>query len=116
MTGEHDSAHAGEVEAAQQETILVVENKHLVRTGVAMHLRDCGFQVIAAVRALDEAPEIRLVFSDVNMPGQMDGNDLARWLRRKRPAIKILLASGAGWPAGTSVEDVAWQKKPYSFF
>jgi len=122
MTGEREPAHAGEIGAVEQETILVVEDEVLVRTAVSMHLRDCGFLVVEAVdaeeamRALDAEPAIRLVFSDVNMPGPMDGNGLARWLKKERPGVKILLASGAGWPAGTAVEGVPRLTKPYSFF
>ena len=110
MIGELDPARADEPGAARQETILVVEDEILVRTAVAMHLRDCGFQVLEAVdaheavRALQVEPAIRLVFSDVNMPGQMNGEGLARWLQRERLAIKILLASGgAGLSASASM-------------
>jgi two-component system, response regulator PdtaR len=122
MTGEGGPALERDVGAAQQETILVVEDEVLVRAAVTTHLRECGLKVIEAssadeaVHALGADRTIRLVFSDVNMPGQMDGNDLARWLQRERPAIKILLASGAVWMEGTVVEGVPRLTKPYSFF
>lgn len=121
VTGEGFPARAGEVEAAPQATILVVEDEVLVRMVVAKYLRDCGFQVIEAsnaeeaVRALVADGTIRLVFSDVNMPGQMDGIGLARWLRQERPAIKILLASGAGWATDSNIEGTLRLTKPYSF-
>jgi len=81
-------------------TILVVEDEILVRTAIATYLRDCGFDVIEAgdadeaVRVLEAGIRIDIVFSDVNMPGTLDGFGLAQWLRRERPGLKIILTSG----------------------
>ncbi|MEA2816833.1 MAG: hypothetical protein QOI93_4534, partial [Rhodospirillaceae bacterium] len=60
-------------------TILVVEDEILVRTVIAAYLRDCGFDVVEAgnadeaVRVLEAGIRIDIVFSDVNMPGSLDG-------------------------------------------
>ncbi|MGZ5911480.1 MAG: response regulator [Reyranella sp.] len=82
-------------------TILVVEDEILVRTVIAAYLRDCGFDVVEAgsadeaVRVLEAGVRIDIVFSDINMPGSLDGFGLAQWLRQERPGLKIILTSGA---------------------
>jgi CheY-like chemotaxis protein len=81
--------------------VLVVEDDVLVRTIAAAFLRDGGLDVVEAgdadeaIRLVEAGVEIGVVFSDVNMPGSMDGFGLAAWLRQHRPEIKIILASGA---------------------
>ena len=81
------------------ETILVVEDDVLIRMPIAQYLRDCGYRVIEAVNA-DEAitvllhrdTVVEIVFSDIEMPGAMDGFGLAKWIREHRPATEIVLA------------------------
>jgi CheY-like chemotaxis protein len=86
---------------ASPPTILVVEDEILVRTVIAAYLRDCGFDVVEAgnaeeaVRVLEASIRVDIVFSDINMPGSLDGFGLAQWLRRERPGLKIILTSGA---------------------
>jgi CheY-like chemotaxis protein len=84
----------------QPTRILVVEDEVLVRLSVAAYLRSCGYHVIEAKTA-DEAVAvlgahkgIDMVFSDIQMPGSMDGFALAHWLHRERPDIHVLLTSG----------------------
>jgi two-component system, response regulator PdtaR len=90
---------------AQLPTVLVVEDEILVRTVIAAYLRDCGFDVIEAgnadeaIRVMGAGIRIDIVFSDVNMPGSMDGFGLAQWLRQERPDLKIILTSGAAQTA-----------------
>ena len=85
---------------ASSATVLVAEDEILVRTVIAAYLRDCGFDVVEAgnadeaVRVLEAGTRVDIVFSDVNMPGRLDGFGLAQWLRRKRPGLKIILTSG----------------------
>jgi DNA-binding NtrC family response regulator len=82
-----------------QQTILVVEDDVLVRMPIAQYLRDCGYKVIEASNA-DEAMQIQMhkrtlvdvVFSDVDMPGAVDGFGLAKWVREHRPGLDVLLA------------------------
>jgi DNA-binding NtrC family response regulator len=81
------------------ETILVVEDDVLIRMPIAQYLRDCGYRVIEAVNA-DEAMTVLLhrdtvadiVFSDIEMPGTIDGFGLAKWIREHRPGTEIVLA------------------------
>lgn len=81
-------------------TVLVVEDDILVRAVAAENLRDCGYKVVEAgsaddaVRLVNAGIGVDLVFSDVNMPGSMDGFGLALWLREHRPGTRILLTSG----------------------
>ena len=63
-----------------QETILVVEDDVLVRMPIAQYLRDCGYKVIEAVNAeeamtvlLHKETLVDIVFSDIEMPGSVDG-------------------------------------------
>jgi CheY-like chemotaxis protein len=96
-------------------TILIVEDEVLMRLVLADYLRSCGYRVVEANTA-DEAVTILsktdetvdIVFSDVQMPGTMDGFALARWLRREHPEIKVVLTSGvakASDAAGELCED-----------
>jgi len=81
-------------------TIIVVEDEVLIRLEIADYLRDCGYHVIEASNA-DEALKVLrsdtavdLVFSDIQMPGAMDGFGLARWIREHHPGTKVILTSG----------------------
>ena len=83
-----------------QATVMVVEDDVLIRSVFAEELRERGLCVVEAASG-DEAWHILgagividLVFSDIVMPGSMDGNELARRLNASEPMIKILLTSG----------------------
>ncbi|MFJ6322177.1 MULTISPECIES: response regulator [unclassified Rhizobium] len=81
-------------------TVLVVEDEILLRMDLAMSLEDQGFKVYEASSA-DEAidilsahSEINLMFTDIDMPGSMDGLKLAAAVRDRWPPIKIIITSG----------------------
>ena len=81
--------------------VLVVEDEPLILMALAAHLDDKGFTVREACCAADaiailEKPgcPIDLVFSDVRMPGAMDGFGLSRWIFENRPNVPVILASG----------------------
>jgi DNA-binding NtrC family response regulator len=105
-----------------QETILVVEDDILVRMPISQYLRDCGYKVIEAANA-DEAVQVLLhketvvhvVFSDIEMPGAVDGFGLAKWIREHRSGLDVLL-TGTVSRAVESAEDLCEQgplPKPY---
>ncbi|WP_310542009.1 response regulator [Phenylobacterium sp.] len=82
------------------ERMLVVEDDPAVLTLTVDLLRGLGYDVVTATQAdqalerLAEDPDIRLLFSDVVMPGGMSGVALANQARRDHPELKVLLASG----------------------
>ena len=107
---------------ASQPTILVVEDEVLIRMAVSDYLRECGFHVIEAgsgdeaVEVLKADTAVDIVFSDVNMPGSLDGFGLAQWIRRERPQLKVILTSGVARKAkeaGDLCEDGPFLAKPY---
>jgi CheY-like chemotaxis protein len=80
--------------------ILIVEDEFLLRTDSAEMIETAGFEVVQAGNA-DEAiailqvrPAIHVVFTDIQMPGTMDGLKLARFVRDRWPPIKIVATSG----------------------
>jgi CheY-like chemotaxis protein len=81
-------------------TVLVVEDEFIVRMTIAEYLRDEGYDVIEAATAdealvvLEKRTDIDLVFSDVRMPGSIDGCELARQVRTRWPALPVILTSG----------------------
>ena len=84
---------------AAGETILAVEDNEALRQLVIRQLTDLGYRVIeadgvaAALKVLERQP-VDLLFSDVVMPGTMNGFDLAEWVPATRPGVKVLLTSG----------------------
>lgn len=82
------------------QNILVVEDEFLIRFSISDYLRDCGYHVVEAadaaeaVEAVDSDMDIDLVFSDVQMPGAMNGLGLAKWVREHHPHVSVILTSG----------------------
>lgn len=83
-----------------QDCILVVEDETIIRWAVADALRDAGYSVIEAVNGDEAVSIIRigvpldLVFSDVRMPGSLDGLALLDTIKRSVPQLPVLLTSG----------------------
>jgi CheY-like chemotaxis protein len=86
--------------AGGRETILVVEDDHLVRTFVVGQIQSLGYATLAAVNAaealvvIDSPTEIDLLFTDMIMPGSMNGRQLADKALQRRSSLKILFTSG----------------------
>ena len=82
------------------ETILVVEDDNLVRTFVLGQIKSLGYVTLPAVNAaeamavIDGPQKIDLLFTDMIMPGSMNGRRLADAALQRRPALKILFTSG----------------------
>lgn len=80
--------------------ILVVEDNNSVRKLVDRQLSDLGYQVAAAANAeealavMEREAQFDLVFSDVVMPGRMNGIKLAEEIEKRWPAVRVLLTSG----------------------
>ena len=88
-------------EPAGAPAILIAEDEVVVRGVVADHLRASGFHVIEAsnaaeaVEVLESGTRVDLVFTDIAMPGIMNGVMLARWVYLHRPDVRVVLASGS---------------------
>jgi CheY-like chemotaxis protein len=82
------------------ETILVVEDDDAVRTYCTDVLRELGYHVLeapnagAALEILDRQPDVRLLFTDIGLPGAMNGRQLSDEVRQRRPGLKVLLTTG----------------------
>lgn len=79
--------------------VLVVDDEELVRVVAVEFLEEDGFRVLEAcdvreAMELLECERVDLVFSDIQMPGGLDGCDLARWVGINRPGLPVILASG----------------------
>lgn len=103
------------------QTVLIVEDEALIRMLAVSILEDAGFLVIEAANAdqalaaLDMHPEIRAMFTDINMPGELDGFDLAKAVHARWPKIHLLLTSGkATWPDAKMPSGGIFLPKPYS--
>ena len=80
--------------------VLVVEDEILIRMAIADQIADGGFTVYEAgnadqaIRMLEAHADIRVLFTDIDMPGSMDGLKLASAVRDRWPPVKIVLTSG----------------------
>lgn len=86
--------------ARQGETVLVVEDDPDVRTYTVEMVSDLGYRVVSAadglsaLQVLDAHPELRLLFTDVGLPGGMNGRQLADKAILRRPGIRVLFTTG----------------------
>ena len=103
---------------ADRTTVLIAEDEVLVRGMAAEHLRDAGFAVIEAsnaaeaVAVLQSGEPVDVVFTDIAMPGIMNGAMLARWMYQHRPGVPVVLASGSG-QSGRALPNERLFLKPY---
>ena len=80
--------------------VLIVEDELLLRINAAEMIEATGFEVIEAANAdqaievLEARSDIAVIFTDIQMPGSMDGLKLARAVRGRWPPIKIIATSG----------------------
>jgi CheY-like chemotaxis protein len=94
------SAGSNNENQADAPTVLVVEDEVLIRMATADYLRGCGYRVVEAgsgdeaVAVLKTDIRVDVVFTDVNMPGTLNGFHLAQWVRRERPGVRVILTSG----------------------
>jgi DNA-binding response OmpR family regulator len=103
--------------------VLIVEDELLIRIAIAEHLQDCGYRVFEAsdaaeaVTLLDQGDlPIDLVFTDVRMPGKMDGWGLAAWVREHHAGTAIIVASAERHQAAHQLcQELPFLHKPYNF-
>jgi DNA-binding NtrC family response regulator len=100
--------------------VLIVEDEALIRIVAADALVDRGIMAWEAgdadeaLEALKQHPRIGLVFTDVNMPGEMDGLRLAHEVSAVHPGIELIVTSGAAGVAEADLPDNgSFLPKPY---
>jgi two-component system, response regulator PdtaR len=99
-------------------TVLVVEDEVLERMAIADRLRQASYEVVEAgnareaIEILRHNSDVKVIVSDIGMPGSIDGLGLARLAKSEYPDIKVVLASGhlasIDW-----VEHDGYFRKPY---
>ncbi|MCF1467277.1 response regulator [Agrobacterium vitis] len=81
--------------------ILVVEDSPMIRMGAIDLVLSAGYEALEAgdadeaILILESRDDIDLVFTDVQMPGTMDGIKLSHYIRDRWPPVKLIVASGA---------------------
>jgi CheY-like chemotaxis protein len=103
-----------------RQVVLAVEDEPLILMLAIDMIRDAGFEALwasnadEAIRILESRNDIRIVFTDVNMPGSMDGIKLAHAVRGRWPPIKIIVTSGfSGGELKSLPEGSQFIPKPY---
>lgn len=101
--------------------VLVVEDEFFVREEAVWVLAEHGFEVLeapngaAALEVLAARPDVGIVFTDVFMPGEVDGLDLARIVGRRWPHIRVAVTSGRpARPEEWSPDSGCFIPKPYA--
>jgi CheY-like chemotaxis protein len=100
VSGNNDGMKNHRASSQVPTIVLIVEDEPLLRELAVEVVEDAGFAALEAsdaeqaVALLEARSDIAVLFTDINMPGSMDGLKLAHLARDRWPAIKILVASG----------------------
>jgi len=84
--------------------VIIVDDDVFERMGASYMFSDAGYRVLEAGSAdealqfLESTPDVRLLFTDVSMPGSMSGSDLAHRVAERWPAVGIIITSGRPRP------------------
>jgi PAS domain S-box-containing protein len=118
-----ESATADEQKGS--ETVLVVEDDDAIRGYCTDVLREFGYHLLeapnagAALEILDRQPDVRLLLTDIGLPGPMNGRQLSDEARQRRPGLKVVLTTGYTGDtvihAGRLERGVSLMLKPFSF-
>jgi len=107
--------------ACERPVVLIVEDEFLVRMDTRAALETAGFDVLEAgdadeaIAILSASNDIRLIFTDVHMPGSMDGLKLVHFIRDRWPPVKVVATSGHARITDSDLpEGVRFVPKPYS--
>jgi CheY-like chemotaxis protein len=98
--------------------IVVVEDDVFERMGASCMFLDAGYRVLEAgdadeaLRFFNTNADIRLLFTDISMPGSMSGSDLARHVAERWPRVGIIIASGRPRPHKLPL-NMLFHDKPY---
>ena len=107
--------------AGSRQLVLVVEDEGLVRMNAVAMIEEAGFSVLEAsdaddaIRILETRRDITVIFTDIEMPGSMNGIKLAHAVRDRWPPIKIIATSGHyGFREGDLPKGGRFLPKPYT--
>lgn len=107
--------------SSNRPVVLIVEDEFLLRIEAAEMVTAAGFEAVEAANAdqaieiLEARHDITVVFTDIQMPGSMDGLKLARAVRGRWPPIKIVATSGRLQVTDTDLpEGGRFLRKPYT--
>lgn len=90
----------GRTYSDRREVVLVVEDESLIRASAVDMVEQAGFEAIAAsnadeaIRILESRNDIRAVFTDVQMPGSIDGLKLGQVVKNRWPPVALIVTSG----------------------
>jgi two-component system, response regulator PdtaR len=108
-------------EGNDKAAVLVVEDETLIRLWAADLLEENGFSVLeakdadAALKVLESRSDVKLLFTDVQMPGSLNGMELAREVHARWPHILLVITSGRERPTCAEIPDHGrFVAKPYS--
>jgi CheY-like chemotaxis protein len=109
------------ISEAKRAVILIVEDEFLIRLNAVEMIEEAGFEVVQAASAdeaiaiLERRLDITVVFTDIQMPGSMDGLKLPAAVRARWPPIMIVATSGrVKLGPGDLPEGSRFLSKPYS--
>jgi CheY-like chemotaxis protein len=101
--------------------VLVVEDDPIVRMNAVILMEDAGIEVVEttnaddAIAILESRTDVRVVFTDIEMPGSMNGLKLAFAVRDRWPSVTIIIASGRTQPPPDEMPpEATFLRKPYS--
>ena len=100
--------------------VLLVEDELLVREVASEDLKEAGFDVTPAsdgdeaLAILRDTIEFDLLFTDIRMPGSVDGWELAREAKQTIPGLKVIYATGLGDAGDALAEGECYVRKPYN--
>ncbi len=103
----------------QTKTILVVEDEIGLRAMIVEELSDAGFDILEAeigdeaIAIIDSGRVIDVLFTDIRLPGGLDGWEIAKHARNSMPNIHVVYASGYGGDRAAQVPNSLYVKKPY---
>jgi CheY-like chemotaxis protein len=100
--------------------VLIVEDEIMVRTVAVEIAYDAGFSVLQAadsdeaIRVLQSRSDIGVVLTDIDMPGTLDGLELAQAIRHRWPSIEVVVTSGKMRPGADELPERSYfVRKPY---
>jgi CheY-like chemotaxis protein len=119
ITSKEVSAAKTKTRHSQRQTVLVVDDNEDVAEVTSSLFEDLGYETIyrdsaeAALKLLEAGTKIDLVFSDIVMPGTIDGVGLAREIRSRYPNLPVVLTTGYSDAAKTAPSNLRILRKPF---